>query len=371
MEQTPVRERLAARFEAELRELVMCESPSDDVSALERSAATVARIGESYLGRAPEVIVVDDRPHLRWRFGARSRVLVLGHHDTVWPLGTLDDFPWASDGARAEGPGSFDMKAGLLQAFAALASLPDRDGVTVLVTADEELGAPTSRELIEEEARRAGTTLVFEASADGGAVKTGRKGMARYELVVTGKAAHAGLEPWKGVNATVEIAALVPVIAAMTGGATETTVTPTLMASGTTGNTVPHRATLVVDVRAISVDDQARVRSALEALRPIDPRATIEVVRVAGCDPLEPSHSTELYDLLLAAATEHGLPVPASASVGGASDGNIAAGAGSRVLDGLGAVGAGAHAPGEYVLIPETVDRSILVGHLMQRILAS
>jgi len=363
--------RFARALPDHLGQLVRCESPSTDNAALARSAELVARIGEEYLGVAPELLEIDGRPHLRWRFGTldESRLLILGHHDTVWPIGTLKTFPWTEDGVRALGPGSFDMKAGLLQAFAALSLCDDKTGVTVLGTADEELGAPTSRSLIESEAVAAGTTLVFEASADSGAVKTARKGVSRYSIHVFGKAAHAGLEPWNGVNATVEAARLVLAVARLTGGRDGTTVTPTLLSSGTSANTVPAEATLIVDVRATSADEQQRVFDALKALEP-GPGARIEVEQGPTHQPLEHRHSTELYELLVEVAVACGIPVPEQATVGGASDGNIAAGVGSRVLDGLGAVGAGAHAPGEYVMLDAMVKRALLTSRFIQRILA-
>jgi glutamate carboxypeptidase len=160
---------------SDLRELVECESPSSDLAAVSRSADLVARIGAARLGVAPEHLVVDGCTHLRWRLGTGpSRVLVLGHHDTVWPLGSLATHPWSAEGGVVRGPGCFDMKAGLVMAFHALADLDDRDGVTLLVTGDEEIGSPTSRALIEEEAREASVALVLEASADGGALKIER-----------------------------------------------------------------------------------------------------------------------------------------------------------------------------------------------------
>ncbi len=172
-----------------------------------RSADVVARVGARRLGVEPERIVIDGRTHLRWRLGAGpSRVLVLGHHDTVWPIGSLATRPCTVDGGVLRGPGCFDMKAGLAMAFHALAGLDDRDGVTLLVTGDEELGSPSSRALIEDEARAAQAALVLEASADGGALKTERKGVSLYDVRVIGRAAHAGLEPEHGVNATVELA---------------------------------------------------------------------------------------------------------------------------------------------------------------------
>ncbi len=163
------------------------------------------------VGADAERIVLDGRTHLRWRLGDQSRrgVLLVGHHDTVWPIGSLEQHPWLVDGDRVQGPGCFDMKAGLVQLFHALTLVDDSAvgeyGMTVLVTGDEELGAPSSRELIEVEARNAVAALVMEGSADGGALKTERKGVAMYTLTARGRAAHAGLEPWRGVNAAVEL----------------------------------------------------------------------------------------------------------------------------------------------------------------------
>jgi glutamate carboxypeptidase len=190
----------------DLERLVRCESFSGDHQALARSAEAVGALGEHLLGEAPETLIVAGVPHLRWTFG-EPRVLLVGHHDTVWPSGSLDTHPWSVTAGVARGPGVLDMKAGLVQMFHALASLPTPDGVCVLVNGDEERGSPTSRELIEQAARRCVAAFVLEASADEeGALKTTRKGTSRYEVVVHGRAAHAGLDPAKGVNATVEAA---------------------------------------------------------------------------------------------------------------------------------------------------------------------
>ena len=265
---------------ADLRELVECESPSSDLVAVERSADLVARLGTERLGAAPERIIVDGVHHLRWRLGsptAPGRVLVLAHHDTVWPLGTLARAPFTIDEGVLRGPGCFDMLTGLAMALHALADLTDRDGVTLLVTGDEELGSPSSRELIEGEARRAQAVLVLEASADGGALKTARKGTSLYDVDIVGRAAHAGLEPQKGVNATLELAHQVQAVAALADPAAGTTVTPTVATSGTTANTVPAGARFAVDVRAWTAAEQVRVDSALRGLRPALPGAEVHV----------------------------------------------------------------------------------------------
>ncbi|WP_233552901.1 M20 family metallopeptidase [Jiangella rhizosphaerae] len=351
----------------DLRTLVECESPSADLAAVAASADVVAELGERLTGAAPERIVVDGRTHLRWRFGPPG-VLLLGHHDTVWPVGSLVAHPWRVEAGRAYGPGCFDMKAGLVQLFHALAGLTTLDGITVLVTGDEELGAPTSRPLLHEEAARAQAAFVLEASADGGALKTARKGVAWYEVRVTGRAAHAGLEPWTGVNAAVELAHQIHAIAALDRGPLGATVTPTLTAAGTTANTVPATASVHVDARVPTADEARRVDDGLAALRPVLDGARVEVVPGPRHPPFEPSSSASLFALACEVADRLGMGPLASAHVGGASDGNIVAGDGTPTLDGLGAVGAGAHAPGEYVVVDELPRRTALLAGLIDAV---
>ncbi|MCO5973592.1 M20/M25/M40 family metallo-hydrolase [Actinoallomurus soli] len=351
---------------ADVRALIECESPSTDLAAVARSAEVVARVGTARLGVAPERIVLDGRTHLRWRLGTGpSRVLLLGHHDTVWPLGTLADHPCTVEDGILRGPGCFDMKAGLVMAFHAAAGL---DGVTLLVTGDEEIGSPSSRALIEQEARAATAALVFEASADGGALKTERKGAAQYEIRVAGRAAHAGLEPDRGVNATLELAHQVLAVSALADPKAGTTVTPTVARAGTTANTVPAEGTFAVDVRARTAVEQERVDRALRALRPRVPGARVELTDGSSRPPLEAAASAALYALLCRIALDRGLPEPARAAVGGASDGNLTAGVGTPTLDGLGAVGGGAHAADEHVLVAEMPARTALVRALIEQL---
>jgi glutamate carboxypeptidase len=358
-----------AEMTADLRTLVECESPSADTAAVAASADVVAALGARLTGAAPERIVVDGRTHLRWRFGPPG-VLLLGHHDTVWPIGSLMDHPWRVEAGRAYGPGCFDMKAGLVQLFHALAGLSSLDGITVLVTGDEELGALTSRPLLHEEAARASAAFVLEASADGGALKTARKGVAWYEVHVTGRAAHAGLEPWTGVNAAVELAHQILAIGALDRGPGGATVTPTVATAGTTANTVPGTASVHVDARVPTAAEASRVDDGLFALRPVLGGARVEVVRGPRHPPFEPSSSAALYELAVGVAASLGLGPLGSAHVGGASDGNIVAGDGTPTLDGLGAVGAGAHAPGEYVLVDEMPRRAALLAGLVDAVRA-
>lgn len=354
----------------DLRALVVCESPSADLAAVARVAEVVAGVGERLLGATPERIVRDGCTHLRWRFGAGDRVLLLGHHDTVWPVGSLAENPWRVTGGRAYGPGCFDMKAGLVLMMHALAAQESLDGVTVLITGDEELGAPTSRELIEDEARHVRATLVGEGAAEGGALKTARKGIAQYELRVTGRAAHAGLEPWAGVNAAVEMAHQVLAVAALGDDRAGTTVTPTVLAAGTTANTVPAAASVRVDVRVPTLAEHDRVLAAMLALRPVIADAALEVVAGASHPPMEPSASAELFGIAGQVGAGLGFETLEGAHVGGASDGNIAAGVGSPTLDGLGAVGGGAHAPGEYVEVAEMPRRVELLAGMVRAVRA-
>lgn len=353
----------------DLGQLVSCESPSSDLAAVARSADVVAELGKRLTGVGPEVIELSGCTHLRWRFGAGDRVLLLGHHDTVWPVGSLAEHPWRVDSGLAYGPGCFDMKAGLVQLFHTVASLPSPDGVTILVTGDEELGGPTSRELIQDEARRVAAALVLEGSADGGALKTARKGIALYEVRAHGRAAHAGLEPWNGVNATVELAHQVLAIAALADGRPDgATVTPSVITGGVTANTVPAEASVRVDVRVPTTAEHDRVGAAIRGLQPHLDGARLEVIAGPAHPPLEPAMSARLYAMAEEVAAGLGVDPLGYAHVGGGSDGNVTAGVGTPTLDGLGAVGGNAHAPGEHVVVDQMPARAAIVAGLVERL---
>lgn len=353
---------------ADIGTLVTTESPSADVSAVADCARVVAALGARLTATPPEWLDGPGRPVLRWRFGSGDRVLLLGHFDTVWPVGSLARHPFEVTDGRLTGPGCFDMKAGVAQLFHALSVLDDLDGVSVLLTGDEEIGAPASRTLIEAEARRTRAVLVLEAS-ERGALKTARKGMSGYELGIAGRAAHAGLEPHRGVNTTTELAHQVLALSALADPAAGTTVTPTVAASGTTRNTVPDAARLLVDVRVSTAAEQDRVDRAVHALAPV--LAGAELTFSGGPDrpPLQPSASAELFERARAHYADLGLGPLRGVAVGGASDGNITAGAGTPTLDGLGAVGGGAHADDEHVLVAELPRRAALVASLVASLL--
>ncbi|MEV7969419.1 M20/M25/M40 family metallo-hydrolase [Sphaerisporangium sp. NPDC088356] len=350
----------------DLEELVVCESFSADHQAVARSAGVVADQGSRRLGARPETIVIDGVSHLRWTFGT-PRVLLVGHHDTVWPIGTLREHPWSLVDGIARGPGVFDMKAGLVQAFHALAALPSPEGVCLLVTGDEELGSPSSRALVEDSARGCAAAFVLEAAADGGALKTARKGISTYRLTAHGKAAHAGLEPWAGANAAIELAHQILALGAMGDGAT--TVTPTVLSGGTTINTVPELAAVSVDVRVPTVGEQKRVDELVRALTPRLAGTRLEVSGGPNRPPLEEASSAGLFELAQRIAEDLGMPPLRGAAVGGASDGNLTAGAGCPTLDGLGAVGGGAHAAHEHTLVSQMPSRTKLLAGLVEAVL--
>ncbi|MFG3119910.1 M20 family metallopeptidase [Streptomyces sp. NPDC048197] len=346
---------------ADLRTLVEIESPSRDVDALRASAKAVAAVIENRLGGRAVLVESEAGPHVRWSGGGDPKVLLLGHHDTVFPLGTLERRPFRVEDGHATGPGVFDMLGGLVQAVHGLAALDDRSGAEILVTADEEVGSRSSRALIEERALACGAVLVFEGAADGGALKTGRKGCGTFQVVIKGRASHAGLEPAAGVNALVEAAHQVLDIAALARPGTGTTVTPTVASAGTLDNVVPAEATVVVDVRVESADEKERIESAFAALAPHLDEAQVAVTGGIGRPPMPESASAGLFAL-----AQRLLPGIEATAVGGGSDGNFTAALGVPTLDGLGAVGGGAHADHEYLVVDTMAERAHLVTGLVK-----
>lgn len=350
----------------DIRRLVECESPSSDLDAVARSADRVTEVARPLVGADPDLIVLDGRTHVRWQLGERpARVLLLGHHDTVWPLGSLARRPFAVHGDQLVGPGCFDMKAGLVLAFHALSALGGAAAVTLLVTGDEELGSPSSRGLIEAEAQGCEAVLVMEPSGAGGALKRQRKGVSRYEVLVQGRGAHAGLEPEAGVNAAVEMAHQILAVGAIADERLGTTVTATVAAAGDTANTVPARATFAVDSRVWTTAEQARVHDAMLTLASSLEGSRIEVSGGPNRPPMEADSSAALFWRASRHAESLGLEALSEVAVGGASDGNFTAGLGIPTLDGLGAVGGGAHADDEHVQVAELPNRAALLGALI------
>ena len=340
----------------DLRLLVETESPSDDRDALMRSAEVLARIITERLGPGVELIEGPAGPHVRWRGSADPKVLVLGHHDTVFPLGTLERRPFAVEGDRATGPGVFDMKAGIVQAIWGVAASGRSSSVELLFSCDEEVGSVTSRAFIEERAVACGSVLVLEPSADGGALKVGRKGTGTFEVVVHGRASHAGLEPEKGINSLIEAAHQVLAIAAIADAERGTTVTPTVARAGTADNVVPAETTIRVDVRVTGPDEAARVEAAMASLTAVNPEASISVTGSVSRPPMPEGSAGGLLEI----ARAHD-PAIGAVVVGGGSDGNFTAALGVPTLDGMGAVGGGAHADHEHVLVSTMPERARLV----------
>lgn len=353
---------------SDLGRLVDAESPSGDVARLVAHAELLASIMEARLGSRPLVVDSAVGPHVHWRGGGDPKVLILGHHDTVHPAGTTATRPFAVREGIATGPGVFDMKAGIVQAIHAVASLADRSGIEILLTADEETGSKASRSLLEDRARACGSVLVLEPSADGGALKTGRKGTGTFTVTVHGRASHAGLEPEKGVNALAELAALVPVICGFARPESGTTVTPTLASAGTADNVVPALATCAVDVRVTNAEEKSRVERAFAGLSPVHPEARIEVTGGIGRPPMHESSSAGLMPIASRVATAAGLGAIEGVVVGGGSDGNFTAAIGIETLDGLGAVGGGAHADSEHVVVATLAPRAALIAGICQEL---
>ncbi len=353
----------------DLRTLVEVESPSRDPEALHRSAGTLAEVIERHLGSPPALVESPAGPHVHWRGAGAPRVLLLGHHDTVFPMGTLAARPFDVTDGIATGPGVFDMLGGIVQALHGLAALRraghDLAGVELLFSSDEEVGSLASVDLIVERARACGAVLVLEPSGNGGALKTGRKGCGTFEVVVGGRAAHAGLEPENGVNALVEAAHQVLAIASIADPAVGTTVTPTVASAGTTDNVVPAEARIIVDVRVESADEKARVETAMAALAPVDAAATIRLVGGINRPPMPESASASLFPI-----AQQVSPGIDGIAVGGGSDGNFTAAAGVATLDGLGAVGGGAHADDEHVVVATMPERARLIGGIVAALTA-
>jgi glutamate carboxypeptidase len=355
--------------------LVGCESPTTNKAAVDACGRTLMACLTAMGARVQVWPRTDAGDHLRAEFGSGTRqVLVLGHFDTVWSVGELQRQPVRSDGVRLYGPGVYDMKAGLAIAMLAVRALaattvamPGR--VVLLFTSDEETGSASSRSSLEEEARRSDAVLVLEPALPGGAVKTARKGCGQYTLRVSGVAAHAGVEPENGASAIVELARQVVALAGLADPASGLTLNVGTIHGGTRPNVVPGEAEADVDVRVTSMADTARIDASLRALQVHDPRTSLEVTGGFERPPLERTPAViDLYREAEAVAAELGRRL-GEGSTGGGSDGNFTAAIGVPTLDGLGAVGGGAHAVGEYVEIESLAWRAALVAGLLQRIL--
>ena len=343
--------------------LVRCESPTEDLVACNEVIGLASDIALKVLGAPAQIRQVNGRPVFWW--GAeKPEIILLGHLDTVWPKSSFSPI-WEVNGDVARGPGIFDMKAGFVQALFALKGI--EGSVALIATSYEESGSATSKDLIMELSKSAKAVLVLEAAIDG-KVKIGRKGTAMYQVIVHGRASHAGLEPEKGINATTEMAHVVLELSKLESSEYGTTVVPTVLRSGNTTNTVPDYAVLDIDIRSFSQADLIRVDQSIRSLAPTNKEARIEITGGLNRPPLEPSSTQYLYERAEKVAQTLGMKL-GSASVGGASDGNFAAAAGAQVLDGLGAVGAGAHALNEWVSISAIDERIKFLHHFIKDLL--
>ncbi len=360
-------------FEELLEELVRQQSPSGDRARLLAVCELVgARLAEMVAPDRLEPMPDLASPALRMTIGQGSgpRVLLLAHLDTVWEVDTFSP-PYAVRDGIACGPGVFDMKGGLVVAAAAMAALRERGWngpeVTLLCTTDEEVGSGASRALIESEARRHDAVLVLEPPV-AGALKVARKGVGTYHVEVEGRAAHAGLEPERGVNAVVELAALVGRVAALGRPELGTTVTPTVLHGGGRVNVVPAHAELSCDVRFGTMEEAARVEREMQGLKAPDPRARTAVRGGANRPPLEAAASRALFGIACGVAANLGLPELQGATVGGGSDGNFTAALGVPTLDGMGIVGGNAHADGEWAELASIPPRAALLAGVIEAV---
>jgi glutamate carboxypeptidase len=354
--------------------LVRLESPTTDKAAVDRCGAELAERLEAMGGRVTRLPRPDRGDHLLAEFGCgETQVLLLGHFDTVWPVGQLTPMPLTRSNGRLHGPGVFDMKAGIGIAMLATRALLETSAriphrLVMLWTTDEEIGSASSRGAIEDEARRSSAVLVLEPSLPGGAVKTARKGCGQYEIVVRGIAAHAGIDPTRGASAIRELAQQIGQLYSIPTQPDGVSLNVGTVAGGSRPNVVADEAHAVIDVRAATRDQMDTVDMAVRHRVPHDPRTSLEVTGGFDRPPLERTAGVvRLYDQARAVARELGSDL-AEGSTGGGSDGNFTAAIGVPTLDGLGAVGDGAHALHEHVEIDALADRAALVAGLIARL---
>jgi glutamate carboxypeptidase len=359
-----------------LGKFVACESPSHEKAAVDAMGASVA---QEWRRRGAKVQILRQAKrgnHVRaemWLGEGKpeGQILVLGHLDTVYALGTLVKMPFRVSGGRAWGPGSFDMKSGLVLALFAIdalkaAGIRTSKRFVFLWTSDEEIGSQTSRSLIEKEARRSAAVLVLEPSfGKEGRLKTSRKGVGHAEMIVSGRAAHAGINPEDGVNAVHELALQIARVMKLNDARRGITVQTTVAAGGTVSNVVPDQARAEVDIRLVRQADARELERKLHALRPVLKGARLEIRGGVNRPPLE--RTKAIGDLFRQAQSlMRGIGVSLSeTSTGGGSDGNFTGALGIPTLDGLGAVGDGAHTPREHIVIRRLPERAALIAGLL------
>ena len=353
--------------------LVRLESPSDDKAAVDGCGDVLAGMLQAAGARVDRLPQADRGAHIRAEFaGGPRRVLILGHFDTVWPVGQLERMPVREHDGRLYGPGIYDMKASiaiaLLAVRAAEAQQLQRPNIVMLWTTDEEVGSGTSRAVIESEAQASDAVLVMEPSLPGGACKTQRKGCGEFTLTVRGVSAHAGIDPRQGASAVHELARLILAVEKLSDPDRGVSVNAGVISGGTRPNVVAERAEAVIDVRAPTREDADRVDQQFRALQAVDPRVTLDIRGGFERPPLERTAGVaRLYLQARDVARTLGREL-AEGATGGGSDGNFTAALGVATLDGLGPQGDGAHALHEHVRLADLPWRAAFLAALVQRI---
>jgi glutamate carboxypeptidase len=355
--------------------LVKLESPSDDKAAVDRCGAELTRRLTAIGARVTRSAQTTCGDHVRaeWQptiSGDTAPILLLGHFDTVWPIGTLERMPLHERDGRLHGPGIFDMKAGVAVAMLAMRALREGRGaiphVAMLWTTDEEIGSATSRALIEETARASSAVLVLEPSLPGGAAKTSRKGVGEFELTVHGVSAHAGLDPGKGASAVHELAKQVLALEALQDPDRGITINVGVISGGSRTNVIADRASAMIDVRVPTMEDAARLEGAIRSLGATRSSIRLEVTGGIGRPPFERSAAViRLYEQARQVAAALG-GVLREGAAGGGSDGNFTGALGVPTLDGLGPEGDGAHAVHEHVLLDNLSWRGAFLAGLIE-----
>ena len=355
------------RLRARLRELVEVESPSEEKVAVDAAGALVAGWAEELGGKVKRHRQKAFGDVLELRFGPartkRGRALMLGHLDTVWPMGTLKKMPWKEAEGKLWGPGVLDMKAGVVMALEAISALRDLDAerpVTLLLVSEEEVGSPVSGAITEKLAAESAAVLVLEP-AQGLAYKTARKGVGNFGLLVEGVGSHAGVDFGSGHSAVLEMARLVETVSGFTDLSKGLTVNVGVISGGTRSNVVAAKCAAEVDVRIAKSKDALRVERMFRGLKVTDKACRLTVTGGINRPPMERKAGTvKLFRLARRLAAEMGVKLQ-EAATGGGSDGNFTAAMGVPTLDGMGAVGAGAHAAHEHAEVKHLVERTVLL----------
>ncbi len=358
-----------------LREFTLAESPSTEKAAADRCAEIIAA---EWRKRDVAVSLIPQTSrgnHIRveWKpqnAKAAGQLLILGHYDTVYATGTLEKMPFGVDGGKAYGPGVFDMKAGIVQALFALDALQQTNTcagkqIVFLWTSDEEVGSQSSRGLLEAEARRSDAVFVMEPSlGPKGLLKTARKGVGQAELIVRGKASHAGLAPEDGINAVHELALQIARMRGWNNVRHGVTVNVDVIQGGTRVNVIAERARALIDLRALRISDMRNIEKKLHALKPIQRGAKLEIKGGFSREPMERKVSAALFARARKLAAEIGVKL-GECTAGGGSDGNLTAALGVPTLDGLGAVGDGAHSLHEHIFVKKMPERAAILAALL------